>query len=690
MRATLALFVTAAGAALAPGTASAAPPAPPHAPAAERPLLSPVFGDHMVLQRGKPNRVWGWTAPGAEVRLRFPKARPSDSTSADTTVTADASGRWIATFDPPPVGGPYELTIDGPGDDDRTLRDLLVGDVWLCGGQSNMEMGVTRTSDATETLAAADRPLIRLFRVQNQTAYARSDLVRGEWRVCTPETLAAGGSGGFSAVGYHFGRRLQEELGVPIGLIQSCVGGTPAESWTSPDALRALGDFDKQLAEIERLHARGGPAYGNFISHWYDEFDLGQRDDGGADGGANEGDSPPWYSENHDDRDWPAATLADGFASLGVADTPALVYFRRTLSLPDPLPPGPVRIQLGVVERMDTVWINGRWIGASAWVENPRNYLVPPDVLRPGENTLAIRVLKTRPDGGFRSPAADLKITLGDGSEIPLATAAGWRARVAVDARPPHPLPVGYENWPVMPAVLHHGMIAPLQPLALSGAIWYQGEANVGRAAQYRRLLPAMIADWRRGFDQGEFPFYIVSLAAFQARRDQPGDDGWAELREAQAQVAATVPHAGLALAIDKGEADDIHPRDKRPVGERLALVALAEHHGKNIPASGPVFRSAEPVSDGSALRLRFDHAEGGLVVAADETPGEFALRGATGPWVWAEARIDGDSVIVSSPEVPRPMHARYAWQANPRATLYNSAGLPAVPFRTDAPTPGR
>lgn len=621
---------------------------------AANPFVSPVFGDHMVLQRGKPNTIWGWTEPGVEVRFELGGERGR--------TVAGEDGKWAIRFNPPPAGGPYTLVLDGP--ERREFRDVMVGDVWLCGGQSNMEFGLNRTTGADAVIKAADRPGIRLFTVAGQVAYGQAAVPKGSWKRCTPESVA-----GFSAVGYHFGLKVHEDLKVPVGLVQCALGGTPAESWTSAGALRKLGDFDRQLDEVARLGESGGPQYGNFIAHWYDEHDPGQKD--GA-----------WFSPDLDDRDWMPVTLHDGFAKLGVPETPAVVYFRRNITLPENAPTDGARLRLGVVERMDTVHLNGRWIGASAWVENPRNYPIPDGVLRGGVNTLVIRVLKSRPDGGFRSPEDELKIVLADQTAIPLA--GEWRGKVSVDARPPHPLPAGYENWPVMPSVLHNGMIAPLAPMALCGAIWYQGEANAGRADQYRKLLPAMIADWRRAFGQGDFPFYIVSLAAYMPRRDRPGGmDAWAELRDAQAHTAFTVPNSGLALAIDKGEADDIHPRDKREVGERLALCALAGHYGRDVPHSGPVFRSAEPLPSGDALRLRFDHAEGGLVVRGEE-PGEFSVAGEDLRWAWATARIDGDTVIVSSRDVRRPKYVRYAWQSNPKATLYNKAGLPAVPFRTD------
>jgi sialate O-acetylesterase len=267
----------------------------------------------------------------------------------------------------------------------------------------------------------------------------------------------------------------------------------------------------------------------------------------------------------------------------------------------------------------------------------------------------------------------------GDQVNIPLA--GEWKGAVSVDARPPHPMPLGFENWPTMPSVLYQGMIEPVAPLALKGAIWYQGEANADRASQYKTLLTDMIGDWRHLFGQGDFPVYIVSLPAFMQRRDQPGGDGWTELREAQIQTAASMANCGVAITVDTGEADNIHPKEKRIVGERLALCALAQTYGQKVIYQGPTMSSVERMP--GALRIQFDHTDGGLVVKGDALK-EFSVAGADHHWQWAEAKVDGDTVVVSSPEVPDPQDVRYAWQSNPVATLYNGAGLPAVPFRTD------
>ncbi len=620
------------------------------------PFVSPILGEHMVLQRGKPNRAWGWTQPGAEVRVAIGEVR--------ATGVAAADGRWQVEFTPPPAGGPYTLTIDGP--QRVEFSDVLVGDVWLCSGQSNMEFGLRQAKNGEAEVAAADHPNIRLFKVPAKPAYTGLAVPGGAWKRCTPEAFPQWG--GFSAVAYFFARKVQAETGVPIGLIQAAVGGTPAECWMAPETLQRLPEFRPALAEIARFAARGGEQYGNFVSHWYDDYDHGQKEG--------------WGNETFADAAWRATTLKTCFADLGVPETPAVVWLRREIELPDPLPAGAAKCLLGVVEKMDTVFLNGRWVGASSWVENPRAYPIGADVLRPGRNVVAIRVLKTKPDGGFCTPAADLKLLLGDGTAVPLEGA--WRAALSVDARSPHPLPLGYENYPTIPSVLYNGMIRPLAPLALTGALWYQGEANQFKPQQYRTLLPALIADWRALFGQGDMPFYIASLPLFTGRKAEPSAqaDGWTQIREIQFEVGRTVPRAGCAVIVDTGDAADIHPTDKVPVGERLAALALREVYGRDVVCAGPTFAGLEPLP--GALRVRFTGTEGGLVVKGEKL-GEFAVAGADHVWHWAEARLEGDTVVVSSPAVPQPVAVRYAWQANPLATLFNGAGLPAAPFRSDA-----
>src|SRR5450631_803249 len=337
-------------------------------------------------------------------------------------------------------------------------------------------------------------------------------------------------------------------------------------------------------------------------------------------------------------------------------------------------------LYLGEIERMDTVYINGKSVGGSAWVENPRVYPVIA-ALKPGPNVIAIRVLKTKPDGGFLSKPQDIHLTIGDQTIVPLA--GQWKAELSVDARPPQPLPIAYENWPVMPTVLYEGMLAPVAPLSITGAIWYQGEQNSPRGYQYRKILAAMIADWRTLFGQGNFPFYIVSLPAFTKRSPVPVDgDDWTETRESQASAAAAVPNSCLVVTIDTGDPDNIHAKDKQPVGDRLALCTLAKYYGKSVVYSGPTLESVDRLP--GSIRLHFAHTDGGLIVKGDKLE-EFSIAGDDRKWVWADARIYGNTIVVSSPSVPNPTQVRYAWQSNPAATLFNGAGLPAVPFRTDA-----
>jgi sialate O-acetylesterase len=622
---------------------------------ASLPFVSPMFGNNMVLQRGKANRFWGWAKPGQAIRVEMAGQTAMAVTGPD--------GRWQAEVKVPAPGGPYTVKITGP-EQSVVLHEVLVGDVWLCGGQSNMQLGLSRTRNGDDEIKSANHPEIRLFMVQQHVSYSPTAVPQGSWKICSPQTVTEGG--GFSAVAYFFGRKLQDELHMPIGLIEDCWGGTPAESWMSPESLHQLKDFDAPLAEIERLHAKGGPEYGSFLMHWLDEYDVGLP-------------SNTWAAAELDDSGWKPVQIPGGFAELGVADVPSICWFRKEFTLPDPLPAGQATLCLGSIEKMDTAYLNGHWVGASSWVENPRAYGIGDGVLKPGRNVLAVRVFKLKPQGGFLAKPDGLHLVLGDQSVIPLA--GEWKGKLSVDARPPHPMPLTFENYPTMPCILYEGMIQPVAPLAITGAIWYQGEANAERAYQYRTLLPAMIGDWRKLFGQGEIPFYIVSLPAFMHRHDQPGDDAWAELREAQTLTARNVKNSGLAVTIDTGDPDNIHPKDKKVVGERLALCALAGEYGKKISHAGPTFTSVGHLP--GALKLHFSHTDGGLVVKGDKLE-EFAVAGRDRQWHWADAKVEGDSVVVSSPTVSDPQAARYAWQANPAATLYNGAGLPAVPFRTD------
>jgi sialate O-acetylesterase len=527
-----------------------------------------------------------------------------------------------------------------------------------------MNFPLAEAKDGDAEIAAADHPEIRFFKSPQRSRYSPASLPEGTWEICSPESVRRSN---LSAVAYFFARKIQAETGVPIGIVQAAVGGTPAESWMSGSALQRFDQFAAPLAQIAQLRKDRAPQYGNYVTHWYDQYDIGAR-------------GRTWADPAVENVPWKQVSVPGAFHMLGLADYPAVVWLRRELTLPDPLPAGPVHLHLGSIEKMDTAYLNGECVGASAWVENPRIYTIPAKALKPGKNLLALRVFKVASHDGFLSPPETLALELGDGARIPLA-GASWEAAVSVDARPPHPLPRSFENWPVMPTVLYRGMIEPLAPLALCGAIWYQGEANASRAWEYRQLLPALIADWRVLFHQPDLPFYIVQLPAFMARTDRPVASDWAELRDAQAFTARTVPHTGLAVTIDSGDADNIHPKDKKIVGDRVALLAQKDIYARDVISTGPQVKSVHVV-DGT-LRIEFSNTADGLVLRGNTSPA-FALAGEDHRWFWARARLDGRAVILTSPDVPRPVAARYAWQSNPPATLFNAAGLPASPFRTD------
>lgn len=633
---------------------------------AEKPFLHPLFTDHMVLQRGVRFPVWGWAAPGSRVTVEFRGKQDS--------AVADASGKWTARLGPFDAGGPFTLTVRGA--QEVTLTDVLVGDVWLASGQSNMEMGVTQVNNPEDEVAHADYPQMRLFQVPKFAATAPRATVNARWLVCTPKNIVEGGWGGFSAVAYFFGRRLHKELNVPVGLIHTSWGGTAAEGWISAEMLSTLPEFAPAVKDLQRTWDESKMPPENFdsaLAEWWAKNDPGSAA------------KPMWSDVSFDASAWKTMRLPQYFEDAGLPGYDGVVWFRRTFELPAGWAGKDLTLGLGPIDDVDTTFVNGVAVGGLSQWDVPRTYRVSARLLKPGTNTIAVRVLDGGVGGGIYGKPELMKIEPADGGATPVSLAGDWRykASVALAEIKTQPPRSGGNDFSV-PEIRYNGMIAPLLPFAVKGAIWYQGETNVGRAPQYERVMATLIRDWRERFTSGggDFPFLIVQLASFLERRDAPADSEWARLREAQLHVSQDVKHSGLAVAIDIGDAKDIHPKNKQDVGTRLALAALANVYGRKLEYSGPTFKSMK--ADGERLRLSFEHAEGGLVTRDGGRLTGFAVAGKDGRFQWADATIEGDTVIVSSPEVKRPVAVRYGWADNPDCNLYNRAGLPASPFRTD------
>jgi len=627
------------------------------------PLVHPLFSDHMVLQRHAKVPVWGWAAPGTKVTVRFAGQVKAGVAGAD--------GKWMVHLRSMPASSEARAMVITVGDNEQsvTIDDVLVGDVWLCSGQSNMEMGIG-LCNATSDIASADYPQIRLLTVPHHIANTPVSTADVHWSPCSPVTVMQGTWGGYSAAAYYFGRELYKNLKVPIGLIHSSWGGTIAEAWTSAEGLRPLGDFAGRLKQ--EASAEHGPKadFAAEYESWCEANDPGTKQG--------------WLKAECDTSSWKEVTMPQAFEKAGLPDFDGIVWFRKNFDIPADWNGKKLTIGLGPVDDIDTTWVNGTKVGQMNRYDLNRIYQVSPELVHAGANTVAVRVLDTGGDGGLNGRPEQLFIKPSEaGAGEPVSLAGTWQMKdsAPLSKLPPPPVVPDLNN-PNVVTVLYNGMIAPLLPFAIKGAIWYQGESNADRAEQYRKLLPAMIKDWRRRFGVGDFPFYIVQLAAWQPVHDQPRDNDWAELREAQALTAKQLSHCGLAVAIDIGEANDIHPKNKAEVGRRLALCALAQTYGKDLEYSGPWFRSMKV--RGSEIQLSFDHLDGGLSAKGAELQG-FAIAGEDHRFVWAKASIEGKNVIVSSPDVPKPVAVRYGWDINPVCNLYNEAGLPAVPFRTDS-----
>ncbi len=617
-----------------------------------------LFTDNMVLQRDIELPVWGRATPKAKVTVIFKKQK--------IAALADENGEWSVTLAPESAGGPFDLKIVGK--DSIILSNILIGEVWICSGQSNMEWSVSNSNNAEEEIAAADYPNIRLFQVNHATSLNHQDDVdAGGWQACSPATVP-----GFSAVGYFFGRTLHEELGIPIGLIKTAWGGTIAEAWTAGEFLREMDDFAEVMDSLqttatteEELQAE----YEAKVQAWQQAVDakIANAQEGG----------PAWEHEDVDETSWDSMELPVLWESAGLPGFDGIAWFRTSFEL-DSTFNGNFTLSLGPIDDQDITFINGVKIGATGVYNTPREYTVPDGLLKPGKNVVAVQALDTGGGGGIWGDASQMWLKNADESTN-IDLSGEWKYKVGVSLSDVPPRPASPDS-PNRPTVLYNAMLEPLMPYAIRGAIWYQGESNATRAYQYRELFPTMINSWRANWSQGDFPFYFVQLANFRQVRDLPVESDWAELREAQS-MTLSLPNTGQAVIIDIGDADDIHPKNKQDVGKRLALNALALDYGQDIVYSGPVYTSMS--IDDNRIKLIFDHVGGGLVAKDGDLSG-FAIAGEDKKFVWAEAVIDGNTVVVSSPEVDNPVAVRYAWADNPVCNLYNTEGLPASPFRTD------
>ncbi len=615
--------------------------------------LPSIMSDGMVLQRNSDAAIWGFGRPGERVTVT------ASWTDAKGTAVADGRGIWRTTIPTGEAGGPYTLTA--AGETSVTVSDILLGEVWICGGQSNMEWPLSASDGGAEAIASADHPEIRLFDVPHViSAHPRVD-VEASWKACSPGTV-----GSFSGVGYFFGARLHQELGVPIGLVSSNWGGTRAEAWASGEALRPLGWYDQGL---DLMATMGDPQE-------RERTLAARRDDSGAAIDRASGMPEAWRGAGFDDASWGETSAPATMDDLGLGGFDGFVYFRRTFTSDRD---GAGVLTLGAIDDQDDVWINGKLVGGMHGGDKwnvPRRYEIPAGVIKRGENTIAVRMLDTGGPGNFGTDAGLMKLTLGN-VETPLAGTWRWKRGAGADAANPSQ-DTGINQH--TPTALYNGMIAPITPYSAAGAIWYQGESNRYGPDQYERLLSTMIEDWRKSFGRSaeEFAFEIVQLAPYT----YGGDAGQtAMVREAQRLVAERVPNCGLVVTMDVGNPRDIHPRDKTTVGERLARLALADTYGRDILPGSPMPTGVE--FRGGEARVKFKNVGGGLV-AGDGGLRFFTLAGEDGTFHVAEAKIDGDTVVVSTPSVKRAVGVRYGWDDDCDASLFNKEGLPASPFRFD------
>ena len=618
--------------------------------------LPQIISDNMVLQQNKPIKVWGWADKGEKVTVVF----KGQSKSAK----ADKAGKWIVVLAPEPAGGPFQLIIKGKNS--ITLSDVLIGEVWVCSGQSNMEWTVRNTKNAEEEIRKGNYPQIRQFLVQKSVSTKlEEDVKGGDWKACSSESVAD-----FTAVGYFFARDLFNELKVPIGLINTSWGGTHSETWTSKEAFEQSEEFKSMIATMPAIDLEA-------LSKQKREDQMKKMKDMNIN--LSSVDATSWKTASFDDTQWHSLNAPGLWEEQGFDEVDGVIWYRKTISISSSDAGKEAVLELAMIDDSDETFINGIKVGQTINRYNEkRKYNVPAGVLVEGRNLIAVKVEDTGGGGGIYGEKSDLKLTTNSHDIIPLD--GKWQFNI--ETLSSGTTSIGPNAYPTL---LFNAMINPILNFAIEGAIWYQGESNAGRAYQYRKAFPLMIQDWRNHWKQGDFPFYFVQLASFNANYGtSEHGSSWAELREAQS-MTLSLPNTGMAVTTDIGEANDIHPRNKQDVGKRLAAVALNKAYGRNNVFSGPVYKGINV--EGKKIRISFTNVGGGLMV--NDKYGYlkgFEVAGSDQKFRYAKAWLEGNDVVVSCDEISNPVAVRFAWADNPEdANLFNKEGFPASPFRSDS-----
>jgi len=624
------------------------------------PLLHAMFQDHAVLQRDKPISIWGRAAANDRLTVSF--------AGNNATAQADGSGHWAATLPAMSAGGPYTLSVTSAAGARQTIEDVLVGDVWLCSGQSNMVLQVHRSLDSRAEIAGSANDSIRMLAVGlvNSLTPLETFSTPVRWEKAGPATVPE-----FSAACFYFAREMQKTVPVPMGLVNSSWGGSKIEAWMSTHALHDVGGYEDALNVLEEYAHDPGIAN----QHWNAMWENWWRRKTGERAGAE-----PWSVHTVREEDWRAAPpVLDYWEKSGIpelAKYDGMAWYRATVRLTAAQAAQRAVLSLGRIDEVDQAWVNGRAVGNTSGTESERAYPLPDKTLRAGENVIVVNVLDTYGSGGFNGPSAKRALQFADGSSAALD--GHWRYRLAPQSSVGPPPRAPWDSTAGL-TIIRNGMIAPIGPYKFRGVLWYQGESNTEDAGHYQALLASFMADWR-GTYGADLPFLIVQLANYGPASSAPGPSGWASLREAQRLAVDSDPHAGLAVAVDIGDRYDIHPANKQEVARRLARVARHVVYGETLAPSGPVPSSAH--RDGASVIVTFRDVDGGFVTYGTDRAIGFEICGAEqASCRYADAVARADRVELQLANQSSPTRVRFCWADSPVCNLYDRSGLPAGPF---------